>query len=101
MHADGLLDILNVITRGLRQILVLAHTGDIAAPAGNGRQDGLCLVNDGGKREIVGLFAVDLILRADRDLLHIGQDIELRKRDLGCALDAAAVARRDQIDGRR
>lgn len=55
MHADGLLDILNVITRGLRQILVLAHTGDIAAPAGNGRQDGLCLVNDGGKREIVGL----------------------------------------------
>ena len=54
MHADGLFDIFDVIAGSLRQILILADAGDIAAPAGDGRQDGLGLVDNGGEREIVG-----------------------------------------------
>ena len=35
---------------------------------------------------------------ADGDLLHVGQDVELRQRDLGRTLNLYAIARGDQID---
>lgn len=50
-------------------------------------------------REVVGLFAVNLILLADGDLLHVGQNVELRQGNLGRALDLAAVAGRNDVDG--
>lgn len=99
MHADGLFDILDVIACSLRQIFIFADTGDIAAPAGHSRQDRLRFVDDSSEREIVSLFAVYLILRADGNLLHIRQHIQLRERNLGRALNTAAIARGNQIDG--
>ena len=99
MAANLLFDILDIVASFDGQVFILAHAGNIAAPAGHGGHDGLCLVDDGREREVVGLFAVNLILLADGDLLHVGKNVELRQGNLGRALDLAAVAGRNDVDG--
>ena len=99
MHADGLLDILNVITRGLRQILILADAGDIAAPARQVFHNGLCFFQHGREGEFVGDLAVDLIGGADGNLVHVAEDIQLGQRDIRRALYLHAIACGHQVNG--
>ena len=54
--------------------LVIFSNGDIL-------HDGLGAVEEDGEGEIVGLHAVDLIVGAQRDLVHVAEHVELREGD--------------------
>ena len=99
MAADGALHIFDIAARGLGQILPAAGAGDVTLPAGHILHDGLSAVEEDGEGKIVGLHAVDLIVGAQRNLVHVAEHVELREGDARRTLHLHAVARRHEVDG--
>ena len=73
------------------QFIEVADTADIALPARELFQYGLCLFQLVGNREISGNFTVDLIPYTYRDLIQISQCIQYGKCHIGSALQTTAV----------
>ena len=98
MTADGPLHILHVVPGVFRQLVPAADLGDVALPAVHVLDDGLGVLKADGEGEFVGLLAVQLIVGADGDLVHIAENIQLGEGDIGGALDLHAVAGGHQIN---
>ena len=99
MTADGPLHILHVVPGVFRQLVPAADLGDVALPAVHVLDDGLGVLKADGEGEFVGLLAVQLIVGADGDLVHIAENIQLGEGDIGGALDLHAVTGGYQVDG--
>ena len=99
MTADGLLHILHILPGVLRQLVPAADLGDVALPAIHILDDGLGILEADRERELIGLLAVQLIVGADGNLIHVAEDIQLGEGDIGRALDFHAVAGGHQVNG--
>ncbi len=86
-----LLNEFHILSAVLRQFIEVADTADIALPARELFQYGLCLFQLVGNREISGNFSVDLITNTYRNLIQISKYIEYCKCYIGSALQATAV----------
>ena len=99
MTADGPLHILYIVPGVFRQLVPAADLGDVALPAVHILDDGLGILEADRERELIGLLAVQLIVGADGDLVHIAENIQLGEGDIGGALDLHAVAGGHQVNG--
>ena len=93
MNADLLLDELNIVLSFLRELIVFGKTSDLtlALPGRQIFDNGLASVELCGIREILCDDAVDLISRADRDLIQITQNVEVCEGNIRTALESYAV----------
>ena len=98
MTADGPLHILHVVPGVFRQLVPAADLGDVALPAVHVLDDGLGVLKADGEGEFVGLLAVQLIMGADGNLVHIAENVQLGEGDGGSTLDLHAVAGGHQIN---
>ena len=99
MAADGFFDHFHVVLGGLGQVLPAADGGDILLPAGDGGQDGLGTIQQGGEGEFIRFLAIQLIADADGDFLQIAENVQLGEGDGRGGLHFHAIAGGHQIDG--
>ena len=87
LAANGLFQIFHIAAGSFRQVLVLAHGGDIAVPARQLDDNRLCIVQSLAGREAVGHSAVSqLVLGNNGNFFHIIQNV---KQGQGQLIDAS------------
>ena len=99
-HAGEFLEMLDVVARGLGQLLVGLALGDVdALPAGQ------LLVHRFGVEqhallhgEVIVDLAVALVGGADLDRVELGQHVELGQRHIGETVDLGRIARDDRVE---
>ena len=100
MNADLLLDKFNIILSFLGELVVFGNAPDLtlALPGRKIFNNRLASVELCGVREILGDLTVDLISRADRDLVQITKYIEICESNVRAALESYAVTRSNAVE---
>ena len=89
--ADAFLKEFNVFLCIYGKLLKPTAAGNIGFPAVHVFIDRLCLDKLLAHREVGGSLAVHFVSDADRDPVKVGENIQLRHRDAGRALNKRAV----------
>src|SRR3954471_5354974 len=98
--ADEVGDVRQVVARGLRQVALIAHAGDVLVPAGQLLVLAGCLVHHGLVVRVVveARLLGAAVVRADVERAEAGQNVELRDRQVRERVDAGRVAQGDEVD---